>query len=187
MKISFLKLRFTLYFAVLVLFISVFSNRITLAKNQAVPLSNFSIDSLPAEYIYTTNLSGITKNVFQKVNYQRKLKKLKPLLWHEKLARLAYDYSEQMATENFFEHIDKEGKSVVERSEDYDLNDWSKIGENLFQCEGYDDPAEIAVKSWIKSRTHRTVMFDREWTHTGIGVYQTKDGLTYITQVFLTK
>lgn len=185
MKFSILKLRLTLFFAVLVLFVSVFSNRITLAKSQTIPLSNFSVNNLPAEYVFTTNLSGITKSVFQKVNYQRKLKKLKPLMWNEELGKLAYDYSEQMATEDFFEHIDNDGNSIVERAEDYDLKDWTKIGENLFQCEGYEDPAEIAVKSWIKSPTHRVNMFDREWTHTGIGVYKKRDGMTYITQVFL--
>ncbi len=173
--------------AVLILFISVFSNRITLAKNNFVPTQNFSVNELPAEFVYTTNFSGVSRTIFQKINYERKKKRLDSMMWHEDLADLAYDYSELMAKEGFFDHEDNDGNTVVDRAEKYGIKGWRKIGENLFQCYGYDDPADIAVKGWLKSPSHRANIYDDEWTHTGIGVYRTKEGEIYITQVFLKK
>jgi uncharacterized protein YkwD len=187
MKFSILKLRITLFFAVLVLFVSLFSNRITLAKSSSIVSSEFTKNDLPAEFVYATNLSGIAKDVFQKINYQRKLKNLQHLIWQKTLAEIAYDYSKQMAEENFFDHFDYDGNSIVERADDKGLNNWKKIGENLFQSEGYKNPTDIAVNGWLKSRSHRENIYDKDWTHTGIGVYQTRDGKTYITQVFLKK
>ncbi len=187
MKISFLKLRITLFFAVMVLFISVFSNRVTLAKSSYVPTTNFAVNNLPAEFVFTTNLSGITRSVFQKINYQRKRKGLKPLLWNEDLGNVAYDYSEIMAEEDFFGHVDNDGNSVAERVDNYGLTDWSKIGENLFECIGYPDVADEAVKGWLSSPTHKENIFDADWTQTGIGVFKTREGRTYVTQIFMRK
>lgn len=187
MKFAILKFKITLFFAVLVLFISVFANRVVLAKSQTIVTYDLSTNNLPAEFVYTTNLSGLTKKVFQKINFERKRRRLKPMLWHKDLANLAYEYSKKMAEENFFDHYDKNGNSIVERVEDYEINDWLKVGENLFQGDGYRKMADVAVQGWLKSPTHRRNIFDKEWTHTGIGVYKSKRNGTYITQVFMKK
>lgn len=187
MKVTFLKFRIALFCAVLVLFVSVFANRLTLAKGQFVPIQSHLAENLPAEFVFSTNLSGMAKDIFQKINYERKRKKLEPLMWDEKLGKLAKDYSETMAEEGFFDHIDNDGNSVAERAENNKIKGWTKIGENLFQCWGYEKPAETAVKGWLKSPSHRDNIYDVDWTHTGIGVYQTDDGEYFMTQVFMTK
>lgn len=187
MKLYFLKLRITLFFAVLLLFVNVFSNRLTSAKENSALSDQSSLNNLPAEFVFTTNMSGISRDVFQKINHERKLKKLKPMSWNEKLAEMAYDYSKKMAKDNFFDHYDNNGDSVVERANDYKIKNWKKIGENLFQCEGYTNPVDVAVNGWLKSPTHRRNIYDKDWTDTGIGVYTTKDGEIFITQLFLQK
>jgi uncharacterized protein YkwD len=129
---------------------------------------------------------GQARDIFQKVNYQRRTKRLRLLVWDEELAKMAAAYSRQMAEGDFFSHYDNDGKTIAERAEDFDLGKWKKLGENLFTSEGYVEPVDIAVDGWLKSETHRENIFDPGWTHTGIGVYS-KGQKTLITQVFLKK
>ncbi len=187
MKFTIIRFRVALFCAVLLLSISVLSNRVALAKGHSAFTLNVANDNLPAEFVRTTNLSGTTKDVFQKINYERRLKDLKPLLWNDDLADMAYDYSKKMAKEDFFAHFDNDGKSIVDRAEEYKIDDWLKLGENLFQCSGYLNPVDIAVKGWLKSPTHRDNIYDRDFTHTGIGVYADNNSGIFMTQVFMKK
>ena len=127
------------------------------------------------------------KNIFILVNYHRKLNGLRTLKWDSKLAKMARYYSGKMANEDFFEHEDYEGKTVVDRAEEFRVKDWMKIGENLFYSEGFISPTQEAVDSWLDSPGHRMNMLDRDWTHTAIGVYEKRGMVTYITQVFIRK
>ena len=98
------------------------------------------------------------------------------------LARVARNFSRQMARERFFSHSDRDGKTVIQRAAKVS---WSKIGENLFMCDGMDDFTAFSVRGWMRSLTHRQNILDREWTDTGIGVYRTPDDRVYVTQVFV--
>ncbi len=90
-----------------------------------------------------------------------------------------------MAKENFFAHSDFDGKTVVDRAKDSRIKNWRKIGENLFYYEDNYNFDALAVKGWMESPTHRQNILDRNWTATGIGVAESRDGRIYITQVFL--
>lgn len=124
-------------------------------------------------------------DIFNLVNQERRRKRLDDLEWNDDLARLARDYSRKMARENFFDHYDSDGESVIDRAKSARLKDWSKIGENLFYCEGFSNYANIAVKGWLKSSSHRRNMLDREWMETGIGIAKSRGGKIYVTQVFI--
>ena len=187
MKLSLIKFRVALLTAILILFLSTVSNRFVLAKTTSTLNHNFTSQNLPAENVTVTNFAGIAKSVYQKVNIERKKRGLKTLRWHEKLSDLALDYSQEMADGDFFSHYDEEGNTVVERAEDFGIINWKKIGENLFVSQGYKKSSTIAVKGWLKSPTHRENMLDKDWTHTGIGVYTSRDRKTYITQLFIKK
>src|SRR4029078_1924092 len=76
--------------------------------------------------------------VFDRVNRERTKIGLRNLEWDEEAARVARAYSQRMAREGFFDHIDPDGNSVVERAERSRLRRWSMIGENLFECSSYD-------------------------------------------------
>ena len=130
------------------------------------------------------NLSNDEHQIHYLVNNERRRKGLGDLYWDDELARMARAYSRQMARESFFSHYDSDGNSVVERAEKSDIRGWSKIGENLFFCEGYDDFDSLAVRGWMNSPTHRRNMLDRQFNTTGIGVAQSRSGEVYITQVF---
>ena len=128
-------------------------------------------------------LSG-EREVFNLVNRERSKVRLGNLVWDDRLAKLARDYSRQMAREGFFDHFDGEGRTVTDRALAARIEDWSSIGENLFMCEEHPYFASTAVRGWLKSRTHRTNMLDRTWTSTGVGLATARDGSIFITQVF---
>jgi len=180
-----LKLRITLLVAVLMATLAL--SRISLGK-----VSNFQradvirVDS-PAPVVLTTLMLGDARDVFAKINFQRRKFGLRNLIWDEGLAKLATAYAEQMATEDFFSHFDPQGRSIVDRAEDLEIKDWLKIGENLYKSKGYVVPTDIAVDGWMESDSHRENIIDPDWTHTGVGVYKTKDSRTYIVQTFMMK
>ena len=122
--------------------------------------------------------------VFDLVNRERSRARLGSLEWDDRLARLARDYSRQMAREGFFDHYDPSGRTVIDRAESARIKNWSSIGENLFVCDEHPYFASTAIRGWMKSRTHRTNMLDRNWTSTGIGIATARDGSIFITQVF---
>jgi uncharacterized protein YkwD len=131
------------------------------------------------------NFSSDEQQIHYLVNNERRKKGLGDLYWDEDLAKMARNYSRQMARESFFSHFDRDGNSVVERANDSDIRGWNKIGENLFFCEGYESFDALAVRGWMNSSEHRRNILDRQFTTTGIGVAQTRDGRIYITQVFI--
>ena len=123
--------------------------------------------------------------IFQLVNVERARQRLRPLAWDDDVANVARDHSRQMARQNFFAHQDPKGRTVVDRAEQRDVRGWSKIGENLFMCDEIDGFERYSVRGWIKSPSHRRNMLNREWSTTGIGVYRSRDGRIYVTQVFI--
>ncbi len=134
---------------------------------------------------YRGNLSDDENEIFDSINRERRKKGLGELAWDARLAQLARAYSKKMAKDSFFSHWDRDGKSVVERVTASNIKDWNKIGENLFYCEGYGDFDELAVRGWMNSPDHRRNILDRQFTTTGIGIAQSRDGKIYITQVFI--
>jgi uncharacterized protein YkwD len=122
--------------------------------------------------------------IFDLVNQERARRRLSQLSWDEDLSRLARDYSKRMAREGFFDHYDRQGRTVLNRAEQARLKGWSRIGENLFMCDPTDGFSRLAVRGWLRSPTHRDNMLDRDWTATGIGIAEGEDGQIYITEVF---
>lgn len=122
--------------------------------------------------------------IMEMINEERGNKKLNSLIWDAKLAQLARSYSNKMARENFFSHYDLKGNNLANRAKDFNIS-WTGIAENLYFCQGFDDPVEAAVRGWLKSPAHRANLLNKNWSATGIGVAETADGRFYVTQIFL--
>jgi uncharacterized protein YkwD len=122
--------------------------------------------------------------IFQLINRERYKYRLSAFEWDDDLADVAENYSEQMAKSRFFSHYDKKGLTVVDRAMKEGITQYRKIGENLFYCLNCPDFESDSVKGWLKSPSHRRSIFDN-FTATGIGIAESKDGGIYITQVFL--
>lgn len=125
------------------------------------------------------------KNIFILVNVERSKQTLRAVKWDPDLWKMAEYYSRKMADENFFDHLDPDGKSVVDRAKQFKINKWTKIGENLFFADGYISPTGEAVAGWMNSEGHRENILDKDWTHSAIGVYEARGRKTYVTQLFL--
>ncbi len=161
--------------------VSVRAQRIRISKSATGRVTSGST----SEQQTRGNLSSDELQIHYLVNNERRKKGLGDLYWDNALAAMARAFSRQMARESFFSHFDRSGKSVVERARQSNIIGWSKIGENLFFCNGYDRFDSVAVRGWMNSSEHRRNILDREFNETGIGVAQTRDGRTYITQVFI--
>ncbi|MCW5958751.1 MAG: CAP domain-containing protein [Pyrinomonadaceae bacterium] len=132
-----------------------------------------------------SKFSSSERKIFNLVNEERTKLKKGTLDWDTRLAALARSYSAKMANENFFGHRDSKGKSLLDRINDFKISNWSGIGENLYSCEGYDDPTQPAVNGWMNSSGHRSNMLKSSWKYTGIGVARSSTGKIYVTQVFM--
>jgi uncharacterized protein YkwD len=118
------------------------------------------------------------------INRERSRRGLSDLGWNDDLAILARGYSERMAREHFFSHVDSSGSDVVDRARKMRIRGWSKIGENLFMCDADGDFTSLSVRGWMHSPTHRDNILDPEWRATGIGVAYARNGDIYITEIF---
>lgn len=125
--------------------------------------------------------------IFSLINREREHSGLTSLIWNDRLADLARSYSQTMARDGLFDHIDRNGDSVVERARHARVRGWSKIGENLFECESTNNFVNLSVRGWMHSPTHRDNILDPEWSDTGIGIAYARDGEIYITEVFSVK
>ncbi len=152
---------------------------------QRVPINKSITGRVSTDRKYRGNLSNDENEIYNLINEERQKKGLRELYWDNNLAQLARDYSRKMAKESFFSHFDRDGNSVVERAKDANVKNWNKIGENLFFCEGYNDFDMLAVRGWMNSPEHRQNILDRQYTTTGIGIAQSRNGQIYITQVFI--
>lgn len=133
----------------------------------------------------SSNADADERELFELINQERSKKGLGELVWDASLSRLARDYSEKMARENFFSHYDRSGEAVDGRAKAMRIKNWSKIGENLFFCEGYDNPNMTAVRGWMKSPSHRDNILDPDFNVSGIGIAVSDSGKIYVTQVFI--
>lgn len=133
------------------------------------------------------SLATEESSIFALVNRERARSNLSGLVWDAELAALARSYSQKMADESFFGHIDGDNRSVVERAENFGLRYWRKIGENLFFSQGYDRFDAVAVRGWMNSPSHRENILDRRFNASGIGVARAPGGKIYVTQIFMQK
>ncbi len=162
---------------------------------QIAHVSAFSESITPTANHQTITLKPIAReeptsqetDIFVLVNHQRKIHKRRKLKWNRKLAKIARYYSRKMATENFFDHYDPAGGTLLDRAKLFRLKGWRRVGENLFFSEGYISPIDEAVDGWLESPGHKMNMLDKDWTHSAIGVYEARGMKTYVTQVFMRK
>ncbi len=149
----------------------------------------FAVDDVQTAVFFSgssaARSSSSEKRLLELVNAERAKINAGTLKWDSRLGNLARNYSSKMASENFFGHKDRSGKSLIDRIKDFDITNWTGIGENLYSCQGYDDPTEPAVLGWLKSSGHRANLLNSSWKSTGIGIAKSSDGKIYVTQVFM--
>lgn len=113
----------------------------------------------------------LAADIEQRVNDERKARGLRPLVWHEGLADLARQWSEEMI-ESGYRHSPDAFRVHP---------DVLGMGENILM--GYTDSGEAHV-GWMESDGHRQNILDPAYTTIGIGVVCRNDGRIWATQLF---
>jgi uncharacterized protein YkwD len=140
--------------------------------------SEAAVDDAALDRIEQAALAGI--------NAERRAAGLEPLACTPELCRLARTYSRDMVERHYFAHADPDGRTVEARADGAGIA-WRSVGENIARNRGFKDPADVAVREWMKSEGHRENILDARFLETGIGVWVAPDKTYYFTQIFLTR
>lgn len=119
---------------------------------------------------------GHALQILDITNVIRKRYKLKPVMWDEETAEVAFKHSKDMHDENYFSHDSPKFGGLADRLAA--ANIFYKIaGENI--AAKYIDGI-AAVEGWLNSADHRKTLLNKDFTHLGVGVYE-----KYYTQNFI--
>ncbi len=161
----------------------IFVERVEPTTDVAVP-----VIEMPKPAAKSISTGELERMAFDLLNQKRVENGLKPVAWNENIAKVARDYSQSMAKNNFFSHQGLDGSMVDDRADAAGIKNWRSIGENIAYNRGYDNPVEFAVLRWMQSQSHRENLLSNKWNESGLGVAIAADGKTfYFTQVFLLK
>jgi uncharacterized protein YkwD len=138
----------------------------------------------PAAKKAEATLDEVESGIFEQINQLRKQHGAPPLKKNEKLMKLAREYSERMAKERFFGHVDPQGRTFADRLSTTGLI-FRQLGENIVKHSDPGEPVAYAIKAWMNSKHHRETLLTPGFEETGIGVW--REGKSYhYTQVFFT-
>jgi TonB family protein len=107
-----------------------------------------------------------------------------PLRWNEELAAVARAHSRNMLEQRFFDHVDREGRTVSARINAAGIP-WRALGENI-AINGTVPGAEAAFMNEPRfQNNHRANILNANYTDVGIGIVQGPNGSLYVTQDFV--
>lgn len=130
--------------------------------------------------------SDFGQQVLDLTNEFRSQNGLPPLTLNTQLNAAAQEQSQNMAQEDFFDHIGLDGSTPATRAQDQGYT-FSFIGENIGA--GYQTPGEV-VQGWIDSPGHRENLLNPNYAEIGIGYFYLENDTGfenwnhYWTQVF---
>lgn len=100
--------------------------------------------------------------------------KPRPMLtWNAKLAGVAMQHGQAMVEQNFFDHVDPQGRTVGQRATESGYR-WRVVGENL--AAGHDTIGD-AVRGWLLSTGHCKNLIDDRFTEFGVAKVMSKNPL----------
>lgn len=93
------------------------------------------------------------------------------LSYNPRLATVAANHGRAMAEQQFFDHVDMNGKTVGHRATESGYR-WRLVGENL--AAGHDTIGE-AMRGWLLSTSHCRNLIDERFTEFGLAKVSAKD------------
>ena len=128
----------------------------------------------------------LERAVFDEINKARTENGLKTLPWDTQLASIARARAQDMAANEYLDHVSPEGETVRDLMRDAKIYYFS-YGENIFAYYGVSPDTNIAneaVQGWLESPGHRAIMLYRmAYTHAAVGVACTETDcyIAYVT------
>jgi uncharacterized protein YkwD len=107
----------------------------------------------------------------------------RPLQWDARLAAVARAHSEEMARNGYFSHESLDGKAPPQRFSIAGIP-WRAMGENIAKSS---DVAQAEASFMNEPKfvpNHRKNILNVDFTHVGIGIAKSPDGMIYLTQDF---
>jgi len=132
---------------------------------------------LDAQQIVAVN-EGIKKQIFDITNIVRARHELQHLQLDEQLESVAYMHSLDMKENDNFSHVSLTKGELKDRLRNEEIP-FLVAGENI--AADYIDAIEV-MEGWLNSKSHRENLLNDEFTHLGVGVYD-----SYYTQNFIGK
>jgi len=134
-------------------------------------------------------VSGLTEQETQilgLVNQRRVRSGLQPLKFSPRLAVIARGHSYDMAMRHYLAHNSPDGVAPADRISGAGIG-YRAVGENIYMDEDADsaDAPIRAMNGWLKSPEHLANIISNTFTETGVGIAQSSDGATYVTQDFV--
>jgi uncharacterized protein YkwD len=134
-------------------------------------------------------VSGLTDQeteVLGLVNRQRTRSGLPPLKFSARLAVIARGHSYDMAMRHYLAHNSPDGVAPADRISGAGIA-FHAVGENIYADDDADsaDLPRRAMEGWLKSPDHLANIVSSRFTETGVGVAESADGRTYVTQDFV--
>ena len=123
------------------------------------------------------DLQKIENLIFVKCNLERKKYRLPPYEYNSELAYVAKYHSSNMATYNFFSHVDKKRMSHQNRLDKFYPEIIAGVGENIAINFGLSEEelADNLVMAWMNSPGHRANILSKQYDYVGHGVVVNSD------------
>jgi uncharacterized protein YkwD len=148
-------------------------------------------ESDPRQKSGTHRMADLERQMWELVNRDRRDPensaetggRAQPLRWNEKLAAVARAHSRDMIEQRFFDHVDREGRTLSARINAAGIP-WRALGENI-AINGTVLGAETSFMNEPGfQKNHRANILNANFTDVGIGIAQGPKGTLYITQDF---
>jgi uncharacterized protein YkwD len=120
----------------------------------------------------------LASDLFDRLNDERRARGLAALRWDGDLARVAGDWSAEMASSGNFRHRDLGAAGGLPG-----MAKFSALGENIAWVEGYPSMGNQLHVGWMRSEGHRANMLQRGYDSVGVGVV-CSGGRAWATQNF---
>ena len=131
-------------------------------------------------------LVGQESAIRDRVNIVRRQHELVMLRGRDTLARVARAHAEEMARENYLDHINPQGQSPLERVRAAGIDGFRLLAENIGTTTMPGDRVTSLIEGWMNSPIHRENILNPAFNTTGIAVVETSDGRTIAVQLFAT-
>lgn len=127
----------------------------------------------------TLNLNNLRNELLQEINNSRNAHGLSSITLASDLSSIAQAHSQDMATNNYFAHINLLGEGPNDRRLKAGIE--TPVSENLAK----DVNIKLAHEGLMRSAGHRQNILTPGWERVGLGIAE-KDGYLYVTEEFAT-
>jgi uncharacterized protein YkwD len=135
------------------------------ATTKARPKPTTAPTTTPAPSGSGTVAERLTRDLFQRLNAERRARGLAELDWDDDLARMAADWSARMARTGDFSHRDLAAAGSLPG-----IGKFSALGENIAWVEGYPSMGYQLHFGWMRSAGHRANQLQPGFDAVGVAV-----------------